>query len=510
MEYVPGETLEASDHPRRDARPHARARLHLPDLQRRRSRAPAGRHPPRPPARQRARDRAGARQGRGLRHVTLPRNRRARHDGHRQPALHGAGAVPRQGGLRLRPLLARGHDVPDADGDAAVRHAVTGGHRPADDRRARLGAAAAEPENPESRQRRDPQGDGAGNHGDATSGPGICSTTCWQLGLRRCARPYGHPPRRRPTRPRSSSTASARARRPRPVSAGTAASRCTRAPIAARSAEKRSRRPGCWRAAPAPRASGFGLRAPCTGPAASAGVLRSQAALFLRGARHVLRHWQDLDERDLRGVARGEDPHRVARHPLRHRRLRGCALLQDAEGIGRLPPRRSHRPPHQFRQDLPDGLAAGPAGLDEGDSRHHPRQRARRLLHPPDHLPRLPRARREPPALPCRGRDPGLGVERLPRPGRAGQGRGRLRELVEPHGAQHVPGAREGHGQLRQRRADQDGGGARRLRRRDRARRQRVRERGQRPEPVHGAERRHLHAGIDLVDPARGSPATPS
>ena len=39
----------------------------------------------------------------------------ARHDGDRQPALHGARAVPRQGGVRVGHLLARRHDVPDAD-----------------------------------------------------------------------------------------------------------------------------------------------------------------------------------------------------------------------------------------------------------------------------------------------------------------------------------------------------------------------------------------------------------
>ena len=37
------------------------------------------------------------------------------HDGDRQPALHGARAVPREGRVRLRHLLARRHDVPDAD-----------------------------------------------------------------------------------------------------------------------------------------------------------------------------------------------------------------------------------------------------------------------------------------------------------------------------------------------------------------------------------------------------------
>ena len=65
----------------------------------------------------------GRRQGRRLRHLALPRDRRARHDRHRQPALHGAGAVPRQGGVRLRHLLARRDDVSAAHRRAALRGA---------------------------------------------------------------------------------------------------------------------------------------------------------------------------------------------------------------------------------------------------------------------------------------------------------------------------------------------------------------------------------------------------
>ena len=69
---------------------------------------------------------SGQLEGRRLRHVAVSRNRRARHDGHRQPALHGAGAVSRQSGLCLRHLLAGRDDVSDADRGAAVRHAVAG------------------------------------------------------------------------------------------------------------------------------------------------------------------------------------------------------------------------------------------------------------------------------------------------------------------------------------------------------------------------------------------------
>ena len=50
--------------------------------------------------------------------------------------------------------------------------------------------------------------------------------------------------------------------------------------------------------------------------------------------------------------------------------------------------------------------------------------------------------------------------------------------------------------------AHQDGGDARRLRRRHRARSQRVHQRGQRPEPVPRAGWHHLHAVGDLVHPA--------
>ena len=50
MEFVPGETLEDDHRARRRARPGAGARLHVPDLQRGRPRAPPGRPAPRPAA----------------------------------------------------------------------------------------------------------------------------------------------------------------------------------------------------------------------------------------------------------------------------------------------------------------------------------------------------------------------------------------------------------------------------------------------------------------------------
>ena len=101
MEFVPGETLEtiiardgALDLPRAldytcqicNAVDHAHRQgvLHR-DL--------------RPVERARRRQRHA--EGRRLRHVALSRDRRARHDRDRQPAVHGARAVPRQGGVRV-------------------------------------------------------------------------------------------------------------------------------------------------------------------------------------------------------------------------------------------------------------------------------------------------------------------------------------------------------------------------------------------------------------------------
>ena len=85
-----------------------------------------------------------------------PRDRRPRDDGHRQPAVHGARAVSRQGRVRERRLLGRRHDVSDADRVAAVRHAGAGRSRAPDARRAGVGAAHQEPEDSEGHQRHRP------------------------------------------------------------------------------------------------------------------------------------------------------------------------------------------------------------------------------------------------------------------------------------------------------------------------------------------------------------------
>ena len=92
------------------------------------------------------------------------------------------------------------------------------------------------------------------------------------------------------------------------------------------------------------------------------------------------------------------------------------------------------------------------------------------LLHPAARLPRLRRARRQPAPLPGRRGDPGVGMGRLPRRRRAREGRRRQGQLVDAHGAEHVPGAGQDERQLRQLAADQDGSDRRRLHRRHRAR----------------------------------------
>ena len=101
--------------------------------------------------------------------------------------------------------------------------------------------------------------------------------------------------------------------------------------------------------------------------------------------------------------------------------------------------------------------AVDPRRLHAGRRRHRAGQRTRRLLHPADHLSRLPHARRESAALPGRRRDSRVGMGRLPRTGRARAGRGRARELVDAQRAEHVPGDGQVGRQLRQLQPDQDG-----------------------------------------------------
>ena len=77
------------------------------------------------------------------------------------PPYMAPGAVPRQGGVRQRPLLAGRDDVPDAHRHPAVRDAVAGRAAEADDRRAGVAAPGAQPEAAEGGQRHRHEGAGA-------------------------------------------------------------------------------------------------------------------------------------------------------------------------------------------------------------------------------------------------------------------------------------------------------------------------------------------------------------
>ncbi len=242
-----GRDARDDHHARGRDRAEAGARLLGADRQCRGPRASQQRHSPRSAARQRARLREGPREGRRFRHVARARDRRARDDRDREPAVHGARAVPRQGRVRLGPLLARRHDVPDAHGRPALRDAGAGRHREADDRRARLSPEAEEPQDSEGRQRHRPEGararprrslparlGAAGRH----HGPGPrrlvpSATRRWP--------PASRPAASSPRRCRTSIHACGRAKRRRRASAGTAESPSTPAPTAARFAAKRSR-----------------------------------------------------------------------------------------------------------------------------------------------------------------------------------------------------------------------------------------------------------------------------
>ena len=191
------------------------------------------------------------------------------------------------------------------------------------------------------------------------------------------------------------------------------------------------------------------------------------------------------------GLGRRQDPRRLPRHPLRHGRLRGRALLRDTEAArpasaSTITSSACWTPRKIYRMESP----LDQEGWENGDPRHDPRQQVQGLLHPPADVSRLQPARRQPAAVPGGHGRAAVGMGRLPRRRRAREGRRRVRELVEPHGAEHVPGGGEGHGQLRQLGAHQDGGRARRLRRGHRARHAGLRQRRQRPEPVPRADER--------------------
>ena len=128
----------------------------------------------------------------------------------------------------------------------------------------------------------------------------------------------------------------------------------------------------------------------------------------------------------------------------------GARCYATPKGIGLLPARRARRAPPQLGQDLPDGHAAHARDARGRHPRHHPRQRVQGVLHPADHLSRVRHARRQPVPLPRRRGDHALGMGRVPRRRRAREGRRRQGQLVDAHGAQHVPVARQEQRQLRQ------------------------------------------------------------
>ena len=214
------------------------------------------------------------------------------------------------------------------------------------------------PKIPKARQRHRPEGDGAGHRRSATSAPASCSTTSW---------------RRR--------DASARvARRRRRRVAGSAAEtmqdiqtrlRAREAPAAALLLALPQAAPRPLRPLPVLRRSAVDAIVSLRSAALRRGSALRAGAAGMRVVRsswqvieacalewRILRHRQDLDERHARGLEGRDDPHRVARHPLRQRRLRRRALLRHAEGLGVLPARRAHAPAARLGQDLPDGLAA--------------------------------------------------------------------------------------------------------------------------------------------------------
>ena len=112
-------------------------------------------------------------------------------------------------------------------------------------------------------------------------------------------------------------------------------------------------------------------------------------------------------------------------------------------------------------------------GAAHGDPRAHRRERALGLLHPPDRVLRLRRARRPPGDEPGRCRPHDLALGRVPRRGRPGEGHPREGLLVEARRAEHDPARLQGDGHLPQLDARGDRGHPRRLRRGDPAHRRR-------------------------------------
>ena len=184
----------------------------------------------------------------------------------------------------------------------------------------------------------------------------------------------------------------------------------------------------------------------------------------------------------------------------------GERAYETAARTGDLPPSRPSRAAVALRRAL---LHAGP--LHAGGAAHrHPRadrrQRAARVLHPPDRVPRL----RPDGAVPARlrgvGVDRRVAVGRLPR--RGGQAAGHPRQGVELAAdlVRLADPARQGLRPVPQQRAGQDRGLQGRLPGGDPARLPRLRVRGLGREHLRRARRSDPHAAPDRRDPRRHQP----
>ncbi len=202
--------------------------------------------------------------------------------------------------------------------------------------------------------------------------------------------------------------------------------------------------------------------------------------------------------------------HLHARPSLRVRRLRGRALLRHGARTGDLPARRASRPPLLVREDLPHGDPVHDRPAPRGDARGRARERLQGLLHPAARLSRLRLARRQPVPEPGGRRDRLLRVGQVPRRRRARAGRRRLLLVLDAHRAEHDARDGEGHGELREQPAHQDGGHHERLPRGDRDGPQRAHLRGVRRESLPRLEGPPLHAAAVGLDAARASRASPS
>src|SRR6202040_2591433 len=112
---------------------------------------------------------------------------------------------------------------------------------------------------------------------------------------------------------------------------------------------------------------------------------------------------------------------------LRHRRVRGLALLRPAARPGGVPPRRARRALVPLGGAVLHGHPLFARAAARGDARASGAQWPALLLHPPDRLPRLRLDGPEPARLLRRRDDRLLGVGRIPRrggrlEGRAGEG----------------------------------------------------------------------------------------